>query len=335
MDDLNTIKYADFVSLVTIKWNEGRDSITPVMRSSGLYRNLPKPDHTGESDQFSETDNELFLHYKPQGEEAKRIRDIQGFKKTGTIKRYAGEKKIEYELWHYNKYPDVLSKIFNLGSQGENTIERDLSHVFTFGGDANYVDADGQTRDLTTGDGLSAFNVAHTMKATGKTFSNVLTPTTFSETALEALEALRLLNTFNHFGQKLQTKDNILWSGDDPATVHEINRVLKSSTFISQENPGVISNYNGKYKHVIIPYLATDVNGGPDSTKAKYWGVASSMHSQFVFSMNEAPHLKMPSKNQEGTVAEDFSTDAIKIGSRAGYMIVLVAPYGHAICKAT
>ncbi len=79
--------------------------------------------------------------------------------------------------------------------------------------------------------------------------------------------------------------------------------------------------YQAKYKHVILPRVATDANGGVDSTKAKYWGLASTMLSSAYLGVLEEPHLKSPTI---GSNAEEFSTDDLNFGVRAGYFITVV-----------
>lgn len=330
MEKLSTMKYPDFVDLCELTFLKGRKSVAHNAKNSGLFRTIEIADNSGNTREFTESDNELFLKAKGESEQAKRLKDVQGFKKIGKTKRFAGEKEISWEMRKHNKYPEVTSKMLNLGMQGPNTIERDLCHVFTFGKDGSYTDSDGETRDLTTADGQPLFDNAHKMKATSKTFSNILSGNpTFSQTSFENMLDLRRTNAINHFGQVLAANDDIVWSSSDTKTVHDIRRELNSTTQVGQENSGVI-NVLPKYKHVQLEYLDTDVNGGRDATKSKYWGVASSTMTELVYAETEAPHVKMPGVNADGTIAEDFSTDDIKVGARAEYMIVTVAPYGQA-----
>lgn len=332
--NLSTMKYPDLVALSELTWLKGFNSVPQRAKTSGLFRTLSIPDHTGNTREFTEMDNELFLKRKGESELAKRIEDVQGFKKIGKLIRFAGEKEISWELRKHNKYTEVISRLINLGKQGPQTIERDLCHVITFGAAGGYVDADGETRDLKTADGENFFDTAHKMKATGKTFSNILAGAPqFSENAFELMLQLRRENAMNHFGQIVATDDDIIFTTSDPKTVHAVSRYLLATTQVGQANPGV-PNVLPKYKHVVLEYLDTDANGGRDASKSKWWGVASSSNSEVYYAETEAPHIKLPGVNADGTIAEDFSTDDIKVGARAEYMIVTVAPYGHAISMA-
>lgn len=330
MDKLSTMKYPDFVALAEMSFIQGRMSVPHTVKNSGLFRTIEIPDHTGNTREFTEQDNELFLKRKGESEQAKKLKDIQGFKKIGKLIRFAGEKDISHELRKHNKYQEVVSKFMNLGAQGHNTIERDLCHVFKYGKDGSYTDADGEVRDLTTADGRPLFDSAHLMKGTGKTFSNRLSgDPTFSQTAFTNMIELRRANSINHFGEKLTIKDDIIWSSGDTKTTQDIRRELVSTSQVGQENPNVI-NVLPKYRHVELGYLDTDAYGSPEVLGSKYWGVASSMHSEIVYAETETPYMKMPGVNADGTIAEDFSTDDIKVGARGEWMIVTVAPYGQA-----
>ena len=69
------------------------------------------------------------------------------------------------------------------------------------------------------------------------------------------------------------------------------------------KNSAVVNPYVRKYNHVVLPRIATDKDGNVDSTKAKYWGVASSNLSTAYLGMHEEPHMKMPTP---GSNAEEF-----------------------------
>jgi hypothetical protein len=111
---------------------------------------------------------------------------------------------------------------------------------------------------------------------------------------------------------------DIIFSGDDPNTVNVIRELLQSTASVDAANAGVKNVYMGKYKHVILPRLATDKNGAVDATKRRYWGIASSMISSAHLGIWEEPRLKVPANLNAG---EEFSTDSWNFGVRAGYGI--------------
>ena len=96
---------------------------------------------------------------------------------------------------------------------------------------------------------------------------------------------------------------------------------LQSSADVEGSNSGVVNVYKSKYRHVVLPLVATTAAGAPDSTKRYYWGLASSMYSSLYLGISEEPHLKNPEPLNAG---EDFSTDSWSFGARGGYGIVAV-----------
>ena len=84
---------------------------------------------------------------------------------------------------------------------------------------------------------------------------------------------------------------------------------------------GVKNTYAGKYKHVILPRVATSATGAADTDKRYYWGLASSALSNFYLGIWESPHMIAPS---EGSNAEDVQTDDWDFRNRAEIGITIV-----------
>lgn len=229
---------------------------------------------------------------------------------------------ITYEMRHENKYPEVLNALLNGGRKGPQTIDLDLSHRLAFGTATSYTDRDGRTIVTTVGDGYQLFYTAHTLAGSSTTFRNRLANNPqLSKGAMEAMERLITEETYNQLGEKMTATFDILFTTDDPNTVNTAREYLKSTGSPEAIHAGVVNVYNGKYKHVILPRVATDANGAPDATKRKYWGIASSSLSSFYLGMWERPHLIPPT---EGSNAEDVQTDDWDFRNRAGYGITIV-----------
>lgn len=284
----------------------------------------PIPQHAGNTKEYSEIDIQQYARRKGQSAQAERARVVQGYNKIGSLYRVALDIGISYEMRTQNKYPEVIAKLTNLGAQANNRLELDLSHRITFGTATSYVDMDGTTVDTTVGDALALFSTVHKLTGSSTTYRNQLANNpVFSRGALEGMEKLIVEQTFNNLGEKLTLAHDILFTSDDPNTVNTVKEFLKSTASLEPgANNGVVNVYQSKYKHVIMPLLATTAVGAPDTTKAKMWGLASSMGSQAFLGMSEEAHLKVP---QEGNNGEEFSTDDWNFGVRAGWFIVIVS----------
>lgn len=321
--ELNINVLSDFVRNAEIMWAMGKESVPQVMRSSGLVKEIPIPQLTGNTREFSEIETEEYATRKGESDQSQRAKVQQGYSKTGTLYRVSKDIGISYEMRTQGKYPEIKQRLTNLGRLAPNRLDLDLSHRIGFGTATTYEDMDGVTVDIAVGDTLALYVTNHTVRGSSTTFRNRLANNPqLSRGALEAMEKMRVENCINQFGQKMSMNDDILWVTDDPNTVNTAKELLRSNSNPTQANQGVVNVYQNKYRLVVLPRVATDKNGAIDSTKAKYWGVASSTYSTLYLGMHEEAHLKTPSA---GSNAEEFSTDDWNFGVRAGWMIVTVA----------
>ena len=305
--ELNTISLSDFTKLANVIWIKGFESVDPAMINSGLVKVMNIDENTGNTREFSEIDTNEYLSYKGEGDQAARGKVQQGYSKTMTKYRVAENIGITYEMRTENKCPEVVGQLTGAGRKGANTMDLDLSHRFTFGIAGSYTDRDGRTIVTTTGDGHYLFDTDHSLAGSATTYRNRLANNPqLSKGALEAMERLVTENTYNQLGEKKTATFDILFTTDDPNLVNTAREYLRSTASPDALHAGVINNYQGKYRHVILPRLATTAAGAPDSTKRTYWGIASSAMSSFYLGIWEAPHLVSPAAN---TNSEDVQTD--------------------------
>lgn len=321
--ELNINALADFVANSTILWEKGKDSVDQVARRSGLFKEISIPHMTGNTRTFSEIDLEEYATGKKESEQSSRARVQQGYTKTGTLYRVSKEIGISYEMRTQGKYPEIQGKLTNLGKLVPNRLDLDLSHRITFGTATTYVNMDGETVDISVGDTKALFATDHTLRGSATTFRNRLANNPqLSRGALEAMELMRVQNSYNQFGEKMTIGADILFVTDDPNTINTARELLKSTANPTQANSGVVNTYQGKYRLVILPRVATTATGANDTTKTKYWGLASSEMSCAYLGVHEEARLIAPSV---GSNAEDFSTDDWKFATRGGWMIVIVS----------
>jgi len=323
--ELNTITLSDFVKNAQIIFLRAMDTVQMNARNSGMFRVESVPQNTGNTRDYTEIDLENYAKGKKEGAQSERARIQQGYTKIARLKRVSLDIGITYEMRTQNKYQEVVARLTNLGMLAAHRMELDMSHRITFGQATSYVDMDGDTVDISTGDGLSLFNAAHTVRGSAVTYRNQLAGNpAFSKTALEGMEQLIVEETINQFGEKMAMPFDIIYSTDDPNTVNTIRTELRStSTTTVDQSSGVVNVNQTKYRHVMLPLIATDKDGLVDGTKATYWGLSSTMYSSAYLGMHEEPRLKTPPT--EGNNAEEFSTDDWNFGTRAGYFICIVS----------
>ena len=322
--ELNTITLSDFTKLAKVIWLKAKESLQNEARKSGMFVEDPVPQNSGNTREYSEIDLEEYAKVKPQGDQAARARVQQGYSKTLTLYRVAVDIGITYEMRSQNKYPEVVRRLTNLGSLAENRMDLDLTHRITFGTATTYTDMDGRSVDISVGDTLALFSTVHTLRGSSTTYRNRLANNPqVSKGALEGMEQLIAEQTYNQFGEKVVVPFNVIFSSDDPNTCNVIREYLQSTAALdSGVNDGVVNVYKGKYRHVKLSRLATTAVGAVDSTKRRYWGLASTMMSSAYLAVHETPRLKTPSNLNAG---EEFSTDDWNFGVRAGYGIAVVS----------
>lgn len=320
--NLNTISLGVFTQLATVNFEKKLDQLPQYARNSGLFKVVDMANNTGDTRQFEEIDLEEYASVKAEGDQASLARVQQGYNKTLTLDRFGFDQTISYEMRTRNKYPEVIARLTNLAVTVTNKLDLDLSHRITFGTATSYTDKDGRTVSTTVGDGLALFSTAHTLRGSSSTYRNILANNPqISKGSLEAMEKVRVENTLNQFGEKMAVEADIIFTTDDPNTCNTTRELLQSYAEISAPNAGVVNVYEGKYRHVKLPRLATDANGNVDSTKAKYWGLASSSDSSAYLGMSEDAHLNAP---QAGSNAEDVSIEDWTYTARIGYGIAIV-----------
>lgn len=320
--ELNTITLSDFTALATVYFEKEKASVPREAATSGMFRVDTIPANTGEVRRYTEIDAEEYSSKKPQGEQATRGRVQQGYTKDMSVTRFAKDIGITYEMRQFNKYPEVTARLTNLARQPLNRMELDLQHRIGFGTATTYTDLDGELVDISVGDTLALFSTAHTLRGSSTTYRNILANNPqLSKGSLELMEAMKIANTYNMFGEKVVMPFDILWTTDDPNTTNTAREYLQSTAAIEAPNAGVLNVYKGKYRHVVLSRVATTAVGANDSTKAKYWGIASSMGTDAHMGVWEEPRLKVPTDLNAG---EEFSTDDWNYGSRAGWGICIL-----------
>jgi len=316
--ELNIATLADFVRNAEILFLKGMDSVNMAARNSGIFRIDNIADHTGNTKEYSEIDLEEYATIKGEGDQSARARVQQGYSKIGTLYRVSMDIGITYEMRHFNKYVEVVARLQNLGALAAKRIELDLSHRLTFATATSYTSKEGATIDTTVGDTLALASTAHTVRGSSTTFRNRLANNPlFSKGALEGMEQMIIENSINQFGEKTTIPYDIIWTTEDANTCNTVKEYLKSTASPDALNNGVVNVYQGKYRHVILPLVATTATGANDSTKAKYWGLASSTNSQAFLGINQEPQMKPVNGNI------DFATEDLQVGVSATYFIVI------------
>jgi hypothetical protein len=326
---LNTVTFSELTDLIRKKFVMVQK--LPETKAQQLFIKDPIGKGQGNTKRYDEVDTQTFARGKREGEAAKKASVGIGYNVTMTKKRIAMEIDVTQEMRDENRYAEVGSLITSLTHFCPQRMDLDLTHRLTFASATAYTNMDGDSVDITVGDGLALASAVHKLKFSSTTYSNrVSGDPVFSKGALEAAENLATTNILSNFAEKRVMKFNTIVTSDDPNTCNAVKQFLGSDSDIDQNNAGVMNVYRSKYRHVELPYLATTAVGATDSTKKRYWFLIASGQGmegwQAYLGMWEEPHHK--NTPTAGSNNDDFSRDIWTWGARAGYGIVAVSGRG-------
>lgn len=317
---LNTATLPEMSDLIMKQFSFQNEMVKPAAQQLFIYEDL-----TGwgsDSKRYDEVDVETFAKLKRQGENSQKARSGVGYNKYMYAKRYAMEINVSWEFRRYSQQyaSSVKSDLVNLSHFIPQRFELNLSHVLTFAGATSYTDMDGESIDLTTGDGLALVSAVHTVAHNAAvTYSNAVSGNpAFGQGALELAEGLFVSDIVSNFGERRVLTPNKIVTSDDPTTCRAVRQVLNSTADVDANHAGVENTFKGKYQHIALPYLATTATGARDATKKRYWFLVSAYGSpsnswQAYYGVYENANLKTPATGNNG---EDFSNDDWKYGVR-------------------
>lgn len=267
---LNTVTFPELTDLLNRNFITVGGLITPVAKQLFLTETMGS--NEGELKLLQEYDITTYAKAKPQGVDAKKAAFGIGYYITVRMKRIGMEAEITWEMRRLNKKQEVMATITSLPHYCPQRVELDLTHRLTFCTSTSYVDLDGNTVDLTVGDGLALVSASHTLKFSTLTYSNRVTgDPLFSKGGLEAAELLTTTDILSNFGEKRVMDFNTIVTGNNPTVVNAVKRFLRSTSDDTQSNAGVINPSQDKYRHLILPQLNTTATGAIDSTKKNWW----------------------------------------------------------------
>lgn len=267
---LATVTFPELTDLVNRNFVSVGGFIVPMAKQ--LFLTDSAGPHEGELKLLQEYDTTTYARAKPQGVDAKKASFGVGYYITIKAKRIGMESEITFEMRRYNKKQEVLSAITSLPYFCPQRVEIDLTHRLTFASSTSYTDMDGNTVDLTVGDGLALASTVHTLKFSSTTYSNRITgDPLFSKGALELAELLTTTDILSNFAEKRVMDFNTIITGNNPTVVNAVKQFLRSTSDNTQSNAGVVNVNKDKYTHVILPQLATTATGAIDTTKKNYW----------------------------------------------------------------
>lgn len=324
---LNTATFPELTDLVNRNFVSVGGMIVP--NAKQLFMTDSMGPNEGELKLIQEYDTTTYARAKPQGVDAKKAAFGIGYYITIKVKRIGIESEITFEMRRYNKKQEVMAAITSLPYFCPQRVELDLTHRLTFCSSTSYTDIDGNSVDLTVGDGLALASTVHTLKFSTLTYSNrVSGDPLFSKGALEAAELLTTTDILSNFGEKRVMDFNTIVTGNNPTICNAVKQFLRSVSDNTQNNAGVVNVNQDKYRHVILTQLATTATGAIDSTKKNWWflaAVGSMLRGWQAWYVEWEAQNLIPSTSGNGT---DVHKDIWYYNVRQSYNIGIVSGRG-------
>ena len=312
---ITNAQFPDLVKNAKVSWKRGYDAVPS--RASALYDVYTVDEKTSE---HSSMTGDTFAKRKDEGDKYTEGNVVQGYTTIFSQLRIGLTKSLTYEMRKFDKYMEIDRLMYGLGKTCKNRLELDLTHQFTFAFAGTYVNLDGEVVSATTGDGLPICDTAHTLTGSAKTFSNKITAK-FSRAALEEAEEL-FTDRLDNLGNKIVITPDTIVTSDDPTTVNLVKEFLKSTEQVDGNNNNV-NVYHKKYTHIVLPYLATDGNGGIDPTKKNQWFLLDAQETSALCEVSDTPRLIAPRVDSN---SEEFSTDDLAFKTNAMYDLGVTCP---------
>jgi hypothetical protein len=315
---INRGNFADFNDNLEIKWRKVYDAYPK--RAGALYEERSTNVDTGA---VSSLDSVSVARKKREGADFAFLNLTQNYRKSWSTYEVGGEIKITWNMRHYAKYNEIDRALSGMAEATARRMEMDKTHRFTFYDVSSYVDMDGDTISVTVGDGLPLGSTAHTMPGTSTTFRNIVPNNpVLSKGGLEAAEKLFATQMIDTNGQLVFYEPDTLITTNDPTVVNIARQYLGSMADPSASHEGVMNPYQGKYRHIILPFLSTTASGAYDASKANLWFLANLSRKDAICFVGQEPTLIPPTEND----GKEFETMDWKYSTFASYALVISDP---------
>lgn len=237
-------------------------------------------DWSSDTKRIQEVDRDRFAERKVEGQASAQRGISQGYFKDIKRNTISVTRLVSGEAYKALTAHKLAQYATQTAADVVDKIELDMRNFIGLGTGTSYTDNGGFTVDTTTGDGLSFWNTAHTLKNSSLTYSNILSGApSFSESAMESAEDYFSYNVTDNNGQRITMKPNTIITSEKATMKNRAYRLLGSMAPEAIEgtanaNSGVKNTYRNKYRHLVTEFDVDALNV-TDSTKSFNWILAA------------------------------------------------------------
>jgi hypothetical protein len=151
---ISSLTLPEIVDSVERYYVSMKETIKPVARQ--LFQIDPIGFGKGDTKTYTEYDGSTYAQRKPEGVNVGKAKFGIGYTKIGKAVRFGIEISITEEMRNRGKDMEVKQAMVDLTNFIPQREELDLTHRLTFGTSTSYTDMDGQSVDVSMGDGFAA-----------------------------------------------------------------------------------------------------------------------------------------------------------------------------------
>jgi phage major head subunit gpT-like protein len=328
---LTTGQFNDLVSNSIIQWEQARKEFPSVRQE--LATIVPSATKTNV---FSSLSTVKTARRRDEGDDAYKSDLTQGYSKTFTQAEIALQVDVTKQLRMFDKYDEIMRRMREMARSAERRVELDIASLLSFAWSSTYANLDGETVTVTTPDGLSLINTAHTANGSSNTFSNEIS-TTHDAISPDTLEALE--EKFNSFiddtdGRRVPCRPDTIITGEHAPTVHTVRRMLNSELLAGTANNDT-NTFKSAYKHLIVPFIdMTHSTEARNSSKIRYCFVAKLQdkdYNGFRLEVSQDMKFEAPEQVFESSTWEFLTTMLYDFGTTKANFIAGTKGDGTAV----
>lgn len=249
-----------------------------------------------------------------------------GYYKDVSVTEKAAEIQYTWFFDYHDKYKNASTYSWyqQIGQSLRRRFEFDCTFPFTFGTATTYTDLDGTVQDISTGDGLSLYNAAHTLTYSSDTYRNRLANNpALSVGAIEAMQTMAMQNVKDNNGNRLNLNLDTIIVGSNQSNYNQALRIVRSMAPVDALNSNVYNPQQSAFRVVRFPFLDADNVGNADSTKANYWLMTDSSNLGGYILVSLQPTVTVPNINNGGI---EYQTDNMSIKGHGCWQPVMLDP---------
>jgi len=300
----NTGSLGDLVSNVIISFQTGYNEMVGMWDDP---KELFKVEDVGAHNRDTFNVEELVTVRTParsvqQGQNFPTVPFAPGYYKQITSTRKASSSEYTWQLDHHTPYQNmVLSWYKDTGWNLRTRLLLDSTHFLTFMTSTSYTNLDGDSVDVSTGDGNPIAYSAHTVTNSTRTYRTRLAgnPALTSAAVEQAMTNFSQQPIGNN-GDRLMIAGNALIVTSSTVVYHRALQIVRSMAPTTAPNSGVFNPLRNALRVLRYFYFDSAANGDPDTTKSEWWVLADFTNPGGYIYVTEQPNVLVPTLNNGG-----------------------------------